>query len=80
MEEVCSIKVTDDGKFVVQVMPPRKKEKEVKNSSLVMVEEPKTYVAEDEEALTALIAQYVSGRGKKKSNADKFAKGFKSKD
>jgi hypothetical protein len=80
MEELCSIKGTDDGKFVLSVMPKRKKEKSGGKNEPAMVasmEEPKTYVAADMAELHGLIDEYVGG--KKKSESDKFKKGFQSK-
>jgi len=61
MEDFCTIKKTDDGKFVVQVMKmkPAKKEEKGKSDcggiSPSMDREEKTYVANSVEELCTLI-------------------------
>ncbi len=80
LEDVCTIKRTDDGKYVVQVQPPRNKDKESKSNKMsdspVMMEEPKTYVAADMAELCDLIMEHCDGE---MTDDQKLDKGWKKK-
>ena len=79
LEDVCSIKRTDDGKFVISVSPPKEKAKKVSKTNeptTAMPPEPKTYVANNMAELVKLIKEYVPSN-EKKSDTDSYNKGFK---
>lgn len=83
LEDVCSIKRTDDGKFVVSVSPPKPKSTKPSKSNEAAIAspsmDPKTYVASNVDELLKLIKEEVGGGkdNEKKSSDDKFKKGFK---
>lgn len=79
MEDVCTIQKTDDGNFVVQIQPPKKKEKDKKATKGGEPEvvagrpEPKTYIANNLGELIALLADKLD---QSNPESKKYAKGF----
>ena len=79
LEDFCTIKKTDDGKFVVQVMKKKPAEKEEKKSDCGCVGsesrmEEKTYVANSVKELCALIEEHANYAD---TDDKKFSKAFK---
>ena len=76
-DEICRIARSDDGKFIVEVMPPKEQEKMTSkgDSYPSPMTEMKTYIASTEEELIEIIREYVPS-DKKNSSSDKFEKGY----
>ena len=77
-EDICRISRSDDGKFIVEVMPPKMQEKMTSKGDPMPCGhdiEMKTYIATTEDELIEIIKEYVPA-DKKKTPADKFDKGY----
>lgn len=81
INNLCSISMTDDDKYVIEVREEKKVKGNKKNGMTETMDEWKQYVAVDKKELHALIDKYIPNiKSKKEKDTEKYEKGWEKGD